>query len=141
MVNLDLVKSTNAELIAQPLVAVFVGATSGIGLLTLKCLARTHGKAGKGLRAYIVGRNAKAAEAIIAECQVLCPPGQFLFQQASDLALIKEVDITCAELIKTEQKEASAKGETPRIDILVQSQANFQPFDPRNGMYLYLSFP
>ncbi|KUJ23876.1 uncharacterized protein LY89DRAFT_633581 [Mollisia scopiformis] len=132
MVKLNLVKSSNDELVSKPLVAVFVGATSGIGAYTVRCLAKTHGKTGKGLRVYIVGRNAKAAESIIAECQKSCPAGQFLFQSANDLALMKEVDITCKQLIKTEEKEASAKGETPRIDILVMSHANFKPWDPRN---------
>ena len=46
MVKLDLVKSSNAELVTQPLVAVFVGGTSGIGSYTVKTLARTHGKTG-----------------------------------------------------------------------------------------------
>jgi len=132
MVKLDLVKANNIELVSQPLVAVFVGGTSGIGSNTIKTLAKTHGTTGKGLRAYIVGRNAKSAEAIIAECKTSCPAGQFLFQQVNDLALMKDVDKACAELIKTEEKEAAAKGETAKIDILVMSSANFRPFDARN---------
>jgi NAD(P)-dependent dehydrogenase (short-subunit alcohol dehydrogenase family) len=134
MVKLNLVKASNAELCTKPLVAVFVGGNSNIGAETVKCLARTHGKTGKGLRAYIVGRNAKAAEAVIAECQKLCPTGQFLFQQANNLALMKDVDSVCAELLKAEEKEAKAKGQTPKIDILVMSQANFQPWHPRQGI-------
>lgn len=113
--------------------AVFVGATSGIGRNTFRALATTHGEEGKGLRAYIIGRNAKAAEELISECQKICPTGEFRFLRANDLALIKDVDTVCAEIIKLEEKDAKSTGETPRIDILVQSQANFKPFDPRNG--------
>jgi NAD(P)-dependent dehydrogenase (short-subunit alcohol dehydrogenase family) len=136
MVQLKLVTSSNASLVAnQPLVAVFVGATSNIGAHTIKTLAATHGKTGKGLRAYIIGRNAKAAEEIISECQKSCPTGQFRFVRSNDLALMKGVDAACAELIQTEAKEAAARGENPRIDILVQSQANFKPWDPRLGEF------
>lgn len=135
MVKLDLVQSSNAALVSsQPLVAVFVGGTSGIGSHTIRSLAVTHGKDGKGLRAYIIGRNAKAAENIISECQKSCPAGQFHFLQAKDLALIKDVDLICEELIEKEKKEAAARGEIPRIDLLVQTQAIFKPWDPRNGM-------
>ena len=63
MVSFTHVLTTNAQLYqSQPLVAVFVGATSGIGQYSLKALARSHASSGKGLRAYIVGRNAAAAE-------------------------------------------------------------------------------
>jgi len=134
MVNLKLVDSSNETLVAkQPLVAVFVGGTSAIGAHTIRTLAATHGETGKGLRAYIVGRNAKAAEDIISECQKSCPFGRFQFIRANDLALMKDVDAVCTTLIETEEKEAAAAGTTPRIDILVQSQATFKPFDPRNG--------
>ncbi len=134
MVKLSLVQSSNAALVtSQPLVAVFVGGTSGIGAHTIRSLAATHGEGGKGLRAYIIGRNAKAAEEIMAECQKTCPKGQFRFIRAADLALMKDVDLVCAELIKTEEKEASTTGGTPRIDILVMTQAIFKPWDPRKG--------
>lgn len=134
MVQLNLVSSSNTSLVkSKPLVAVFIGATSGIGKNTFKALATTHGEEGKGLRAYIIGRNAKAAEAIISECQKVCPHGDFRFLRANDLALIKDVDIVCADVIKSEEIEAKATGGNPKIDILIQSQANFKPFDPRNG--------
>jgi NAD(P)-dependent dehydrogenase (short-subunit alcohol dehydrogenase family) len=134
MVKLDLVRSTNAALVAsQPLVAVFVGGTSGIGKFSLHTLAATHGRVGKGLRVYIVGRNATAAQKIISECQELCPTGQFIFIQARDIALLKDVDRVSAELIEIEEKEAKAKSQMPKIDILVMSQGIFKPFDPRDG--------
>ena len=135
MVGLSIVQSSNAFLVAtQPLVGVFVGGTSGIGMHTIRALATIYGKEGKlGLRAYIIGRNAKAAEGIIADCQKICPAGKFHFIHANDLALMKEIDLVCADLILNEEKEAKATGGIPRIDILVMAQAIFKPWDPRNG--------
>lgn len=113
--------------------AVFVGGTSNIGAHTIKSLAATHGENGKGLRAYIVGRNDKAAEDVISECQKSCPNGKFRFIKVHDIGLMKEVDSVCAELIRVEEREAAVVGETARIDILIQTQANFKPWDPRLG--------
>lgn len=134
MVALSLVQSTNAALFtSQPLVAVVVGGTSNIGAHTVRTLAATHGKEGKGLRLYIIGRNTEAAEEIISHCQEVCPTGQFRFVQANDLALLKDVDIVCAKLIKSEEEETRTSGGIPKIDILIQTQAIFKPWDPRKG--------
>ena len=123
MVQLSLVQSGNTRLVAsQPVVAAFVGGTSGIGAHTIRTLAIAQGARGPGFRVYIIGRNGKAAEEILSECRKGCPSGQFHFISANDLALLKDVDTTCAELTKIEEKEAKATGETPRIDILVMSQ-------------------
>ncbi|KAF4624345.1 hypothetical protein G7Y89_g13828 [Cudoniella acicularis] len=140
MVKLPLVQSANAAFVAsqQPLVAVVVGGTFNIGAHTVKCLAATHGKTGNGLRLYILGRKAKAAEEIIAECQKLCPSGQFIFIQVTDLALLKNVDLVCTELVQREEKEAKAKGGIPKIDILLMTQGIARPWDPRNGWCIEL---
>ncbi len=96
MVALSIVQSSNASLVAtQPLVGVFVGGTSGIGMHTIRALAATCSKEGKlALRAYIIGRNAKAAEQIISDCQKVCPTGQFHFIRANYLALMTEIDLS-----------------------------------------------
>src|ERR1700761_2711202 len=100
MVKLDDVQTYNAALVqSQPLVAVFFGGTSGIGHYTLRQLATAESKGGKGLRAYIVGRNEKTAETIISECSVIYPEGHFIFVKADDISLIKDVDRVCAEII------------------------------------------
>lgn len=63
MVKLNEVRALNTALVqSQPLVAVFFGGTSGIGHYTLRALATASAAGGKGFRAYIVGRKAKAAE-------------------------------------------------------------------------------
>jgi NAD(P)-dependent dehydrogenase (short-subunit alcohol dehydrogenase family) len=129
MVQIDVVRSCNSTLVkTQPLVAVFVGGTSGIGELTIRALAATHSNQGKGLRLYIVGRNADAAQKTISECTRVCPGGNFRFVQAEDLALLEDVDKVCAEIIRIEEDE-NANGGTARVDLLVMTQAllNFQP--------------
>jgi len=88
--------------------AVFVGGIAGIGEFLIRSLAATRGKKGKGLQAYIVGRNAKAADRITSECQEICQSGQFCFIQVNELVLLKDVDRVCVELIQTEEKEARA---------------------------------
>ena len=138
MVKLDIVRKSNAGFVqSHPLVAVFVGGTSGIGEFTLRALAKTHGRQGKGLRAYIVGRNVAAAEKIIADCTGLCPSGQFRFVKAADLSLLKDVDRVCAEVAELEEKESAASSGKARIDILVMSQHYFPLiFQSRKGRSL-----
>ena len=134
MVKIDLVRSCNSTLVkSHPLVAVFVGGTSGIGEYTIRALAATHASQGKGLRVYIVGRNAAAAEKTISDCLKKCPTGQFQFVQAKDLALLKDVDRVCAEITRLENENENANGETPRVDLLVMSQATF--LQPRKGIH------
>ena len=130
MVHLDIVRSSNAKLVQkQPLVAVFVGGTSGIGEYSLRALASTVAKShGKGLRAYIVGRNKTAAETIISDCMNVYPDGQFRFIAAADLSLLKDVDRVCTEILEAEEK-AGTLADQARIDFLVLSQG-----------YLSLSF-
>ena len=130
MVKLDVVRTANTALVeSQPLVAVFFGGTSGIGHYTLRALATAEANGGRGFRAYIVGRNGKAAGDIISECRGICPQGQFRFFKADDLSLIQDVDRICAELIQLDEKE----GQDPRIDYLMMSQGS-NIFLPRKGM-------
>ncbi len=134
MVKLTTVRAANKALThTHPLVAVFTGATSGIGSYAALALARTHGTTGAGLRLYIAGRNASAAEEIIADCQSVCPTGQFHFVQAQELALLADVDRVSDKVIELEGQEAGKAGTVPRIDILVMTQGVLD-FKPRNGI-------
>lgn len=101
--------------------------------MSLKALASTVGKLeGKGLRAYIVGRNASAAQEVIAECRELCPAGQYHFIRISDYALIKHVDAACEELAQAEIRNAALANESARIDYLMLSPGG-PLFLPRQG--------
>ncbi|KAL4733328.1 hypothetical protein BDV11DRAFT_214016 [Aspergillus similis] len=110
MVSLHAMLSHNAGIrssLPPGLVAVFVGATSGIGAATLKAFAKYTRLA----RAYFVGRSRTAAGAIIAECKALNPRGEYIFIEA-DISLIRAVDEVCARIKATET----------RLDILFLSQ-------------------
>lgn len=134
MVNMDTVHTVKEDLVQrQPLVAVFSGGSGGIGALGIKALAASAGKGdGQGLRAYIIARNASAAEEIIAECRQLCPKGQYHFIKIDDYALISDVDSACEELVKTETENAALVNEHARIDDLMLSHGG-PLFLPRQG--------
>ncbi|OAP65432.1 hypothetical protein AYL99_01404 [Fonsecaea erecta] len=130
MVALDVVRTIKRSLVqSQPLVAVFFGGTGGIGQFTLRVLAAAEAKeGGKGLRAYVIGRNDKAAEVILADCRAVYPQGHYRFLKAEDLSLISDVDRLCAEIMELERRES--QDANPRIDYLMISQGGM-PFLPR----------
>ncbi|KAI2726291.1 hypothetical protein CBS147332_3178 [Penicillium roqueforti] len=101
MVSLPDVQSSNAHIadtLPAGLVAVFVGATSGIGEAALKEFARSA----RSPRAYFIGRSQEAAARITAECRQLNPEGEFPFIKA-DVSLIRNVDKVCRELQNKEK--------------------------------------
>ncbi|KAI0143013.1 NAD(P)-binding protein [Xylariaceae sp. FL1272] len=101
MVSLATIKAANAGLsstLPAHLVAVFVGATAGIGEISLKKFAEYA----KSPRVYFVGRTQDAGERIAKECQEINPEGQFNFI-ATDVSLIRKVDELCEEL-KSKEK-------------------------------------
>ena len=129
MVKLDVVRASLPAVVqSQPLVAVFFGGTGGIGHNTLRALATAERNGGKGFRAYVVGRNAKAAEEFISECRHIYSQGQFKYIKANDLSLIQDVDRICADIIQLEEKES----QNPRIDYLMMGQGG-SIFLPRKG--------
>ena len=80
------------------LVALFVGATSGIGEVTLKQFAKYARKP----RAYFVGRSQAAGDRIKVECEAINPDGQFSFIRA-DVSLMQNVDKVCADFREKEE--------------------------------------
>ncbi|KAL4995897.1 hypothetical protein BDV10DRAFT_202703 [Aspergillus recurvatus] len=116
MVSLNLVRETNAalrSLSSTKITALFVGGTSGIGLYTLRALAKNTD--GKALTAYIVGRSASRAKPVLSELQRLNPQARFPFIEA-DVSLIKNVDRVCREVLDAEKRPAGAgKG---KLDFL-----------------------
>jgi NADP-dependent 3-hydroxy acid dehydrogenase YdfG len=114
MVSLAVVRASNALLpTALPnLVAVFVGATSGIGEYSLKAFAKHTRES----RVYFIGRSEEAGTRIKAECQTLNPKGEFIFIKG-DTSLLKNVDTICNEI---KRKEKS-------INILFLTTGTFAP--------------
>ncbi|EMC93566.1 hypothetical protein BAUCODRAFT_125417 [Baudoinia panamericana UAMH 10762] len=131
MVKYDIIQARATALVkSRPLVAVFVGGTKGIGEYTIRTLARTHGSDGQGLRVYIVGRNADAANKIITECQTSCPTGDFRFVKATDLRLLRDVDQCSNRITQMERDGEGLAGEPARIDLLYLSQDLVKFGDP-----------
>lgn len=110
MVDLSVIQVSNSSLatcLPAGMVAVFVGATSGIGEFTLKAFAQYT----KSPKVYIVGRSQDAANRIISECKILNPSGQFIFIK-SDVSLLKNVDDVCQQILAKENS----------INLLFQTQ-------------------
>lgn len=96
MVSLSQIYASNSLIsttLPPGLVAVFVGATSGIGEITVKTFAKYARKP----RVYIVGRSQVAADRILTECKAINPGGEFIFFKA-DVSLIRVVDDLCKKL-------------------------------------------
>jgi NADP-dependent 3-hydroxy acid dehydrogenase YdfG len=114
MVSLKEVRKSNVDLESLPpdLVAVFAGATAGIGLGTLRQFAKST----NAPRAYIIGRSRAKASHIIHELKIINPSGTFVFLEGQ-FSHIKDVD---------HMYEAIKKLET-HVDILCMSTgaANF----------------
>lgn len=119
MVDLQSVNSSNDRLssVKGPHVALFVGATSGIGLGVLKQFAEHAAEP----RVYFVARNAAAAAPIAEELRRLNPRGTYEIIE-KDVSLIKEAG-EVAEIVKA--KEAS-------LDLLFLS-VGFFSLDGRQG--------
>ncbi len=101
MVALSDVQSSNAQIataLPPGLVAVFVGATNGIGEYSLKEFARHARKP----RVYFVGRSQEAGDRIAGECRELNPEAEFTFIQA-DVSLLKTVDEVCRKITAKEK--------------------------------------
>ncbi|KAL5334685.1 hypothetical protein BJX70DRAFT_391232 [Aspergillus crustosus] len=96
MVDLQDILSHNAQIssvLPADLVAVFVGATSGIGAATLRAFAKYTRRP----RVYFVGRSEVAANTIIEECTTLNPHGAYIFIQAY-VSLLRVVDEVCSDI-------------------------------------------
>ena len=101
MVALSDIQSSNSRIasaLPPGLVAVFVGATAGIGETTLRQFAKYT----RQPRVYFVGRSQDAGDRITAECKALNSDGEYTFVKA-DVSLIRTVDDICRD-IKSKEK-------------------------------------
>ncbi|KAJ5833025.1 hypothetical protein N7474_001336 [Penicillium riverlandense] len=120
MPNLKIIRSAVAELPkGQPLVVCLVGGTTGIGSYVAKSFAKAFASNGSKLRVYIIGRNASRAADVVNQGKSASPGSDWRFVQATDLALISEVDKSCAEIIR--QETEAPLHNTPSIDLLYMS--------------------
>ena len=101
MVSLSQIHASNhliSSTLPARLVAIFVGATSGIGEATLKQFAKHT----REPRVYLVGRSQAAADRIISECKTITPLGDYTFIKA-DVSLIRVVDDVCKQIADREK--------------------------------------
>ena len=101
MVSLEVIESSNDRIrstLPPGLVAVFVGATNGVGETTVKQFAKHATQP----RIYIIGRSQEAGDRIAAECRALNPEGTFVFFKR-DTSLMRSVDEICNELASKEE--------------------------------------
>jgi NAD(P)-dependent dehydrogenase (short-subunit alcohol dehydrogenase family) len=135
MPSIQVIRAGNAELPkGPPLVVAITGATSGIGSYTLKAYADTFAKSDSKLRVYIVGRNAANAEELLSYGRNTSPGSDWRFVQASNLALISDVDRVSKEIIRQEEESPFAGG-LARLDVLYMGHA-LSPFQESKRMYL-----
>lgn len=110
MVALDKVQESNAQIATiypAGLVAVFAGATAGIGETSLREFARHTSKP----RIYIVGRSQEACDRLDADLKSVNPEGEYTFIR-SDVSLLRNVDDVCRQI---RDKESA-------INVLFMSQ-------------------
>jgi NADP-dependent 3-hydroxy acid dehydrogenase YdfG len=96
MVSLELIRASNSQIatsLPAGLVAVFAGATSGIGEATLKQFAQQTQQP----RIYFLGRRESEGNRIKAELKHLNPAGEYHFIK-NDASLLKNVDDACRYL-------------------------------------------
>jgi NADP-dependent 3-hydroxy acid dehydrogenase YdfG len=123
MVNIKDVRKSNLAFKlsghASGLVAVFVGATSGVGMGTLKQFA----KYATAPKVYVIGRSKTGATPLLNELKVSNPEATFEFIE-TEISLIKNVDLACDEIKSKEEK----------VDILFMSPG-YLSFDGRQGVF------
>ncbi|KAF7561735.1 hypothetical protein G7046_g2394 [Stylonectria norvegica] len=96
MVALEDIRSSNSLIgtaLRAGLVAVFAGATSGIGETSLKEFAKTSSRP----RIYFIGRSNESGSRILKELQELNPGGEDIYKSV-DVSQLCSVDSACHEI-------------------------------------------
>ncbi|KAF5694558.1 hypothetical protein FGLOB1_14186 [Fusarium globosum] len=96
MVSLSQVQQTNASAASKlpaGLVAVFAGATAGIGETALKAFAKYTTQP----KIYYIGRSQEVGDRLKIELKELNPEGEYVFIK-KDMSLLKNVDEVCRDI-------------------------------------------
>lgn len=108
MVTIKAVRAANNSLSKQSLTAVFVGATSGIGLAAIEALLKST----TSPKIFVVGRSQSKFAPTLAKLQHLNTSAKLIFIEAQ-VSLLKDVDHVCATI----------KAQQPAIDLLCKSNS------------------
>jgi short-subunit dehydrogenase len=108
-------------------VALFVGATNGIGKNTINQFAKQTRAASTRPRVYFVGRSRERGEQLKEELLAINPNGVYEFFPA-DLTLLAEVDEVCR---KIREKEKS-------LNLLFMSQGSFEPATGMISLFVFI---
>ncbi|KAJ3536343.1 hypothetical protein NM208_g6766 [Fusarium decemcellulare] len=101
MVSLTQVQDTNStagRALPPDLVAVFSGATTGIGALSMRAFARYAARP----RIYFVGRSQERGSLLVKEMEEASSGGHYVFIKA-DLSMMSNVDRVCEEIKEKEK--------------------------------------
>ncbi|KAF2823258.1 NAD(P)-binding protein [Ophiobolus disseminans] len=132
MVAIEAVRASNTSLKSlPPLVAVFVGGTSGIGLFTARELARNT----TSPHIYLVGRNQTEASKIIDELKAINSSTQVSFIQ-KDVSLLKNVDEACQE-IKSKEKQVNLLFMTCGYFVFTGRDETSEGLDKKFALHYY----
>ena len=95
-ITIEQIRASNAQIsstLPSGIVAVFAGATSGIGETSLKQFAKNTVKP----RIYFLGRSQSSGDRIRGELEALNPGGEYFFLSV-DVSLLRAVDDVCREI-------------------------------------------
>ena len=81
------------------MVALFIGATNGIGQSTLKHFV----KYAKAPKVYIAGRSKTSAASLLDELKILNPQATLIFLE-SQISLMRNIDKICADIKSNEDR-------------------------------------
>lgn len=140
MPDLETIRSSIAQLPdGPPLVVALIGGTNGIGSYVAQTFASTFAGHGSKLRVYLVGRNVERAETLMQFGRETSAGSEWRFIRAKNLALMKEVDDVCEEIMRQENQTDGFAGGPPRLDALYMSSA-LSPLapSPRRLFAIYL---
>ncbi|CEI41403.1 hypothetical protein FVEN_g3608 [Fusarium venenatum] len=127
MVSLSNIHQTNASAASKlppGLVAVFAGATAGIGETALKAFAK-HAPRPK---IYFIGRSQEAGDRLQIELKDLNPEGSYVFIQ-KDMSLLKNADEVCRDI----------KSKETALNVLFMSQGTLRMVDTSEGLPMVMA--
>lgn len=127
MVALDKIQASNSSIAAtypEGLVAVFAGATAGIGETSLREFARHTSKP----RIYIIGRSKEACDRLDADLKSVNPGGQYTFIR-SDVSLLRNVDEVCRHIRSKESAINVLFMSQGTLNLSKGTNLRFEPLD------------